>query len=104
MTDSTAALEAVRHALGPITGVVHAAGVLDDATIANLTDERVLRVLGPKVLGTALLTELTRTPRTSCCSRRRPDCSARPGRARTRRRTPFWTPGRTTSPARTAVR
>ncbi|WP_369268975.1 SDR family NAD(P)-dependent oxidoreductase [Streptomyces sp. R11] len=54
-----AALDAVRHALGPITGVVHAAGVLDDATIANLTDERVLGVLGPKVLGTALLTELT---------------------------------------------
>ncbi|SDP27289.1 HAD-superfamily phosphatase, subfamily IIIC/FkbH-like domain-containing protein [Streptomyces sp. cf386] len=55
----TAALDAVRHALGPITGVVHAAGVLDDATIANLTDERVRRVLAPKVLGTALLTELT---------------------------------------------
>ncbi|MDC0773158.1 type I polyketide synthase [Streptomyces sp. HD] len=55
----TTALDAVRHALGPITGVVHAAGVLDDATIANLTDERVLRVLAPKVLGTALLTELT---------------------------------------------
>ncbi|MET9831163.1 SDR family NAD(P)-dependent oxidoreductase [Streptomyces sp. NPDC006385] len=55
----TAALDAVRHALGPIAGVVHAAGVLDDATIANLTDERVLRVLAPKVLGTALLTELT---------------------------------------------
>ncbi|WP_217213030.1 type I polyketide synthase [Streptomyces sp. AC550_RSS872] len=54
-----AALDAVRHTLGPITGVVHAAGVLDDATIAGLTDERVLRVLGPKVLGTALLTELT---------------------------------------------
>ncbi|WP_369166503.1 SDR family NAD(P)-dependent oxidoreductase [Streptomyces sp. R28] len=55
----TAALDAVRHELGPITGVVHAAGVLDDATIANLTDERVLRVLAPKVLGTTLLTELT---------------------------------------------
>ncbi|GAA4073286.1 SDR family NAD(P)-dependent oxidoreductase [Streptomyces shaanxiensis] len=55
----TAALDAVSHALGPITGVVHAAGVLDDATIANLTDERVRRVLAPKVLGTALLTELT---------------------------------------------
>lgn len=55
----TAALDAVRHTLGPITGVVHAAGVLDDATIANLTDERVRRVLAPKVLGTALLTELT---------------------------------------------
>ncbi|MEY9988735.1 FkbH-like protein [Streptomyces sp. V4I8] len=55
----TAALDAVRHALGPITGVVHAAGVLDDATLGHLTDERVLRVLAPKVLGTALLTELT---------------------------------------------
>lgn len=54
----TAALDAVRHTAGPITTVVHAAGVLDDATVANLTDERVLRVLGPKVLGTALLTEL----------------------------------------------
>ncbi|MGN9762976.1 SDR family NAD(P)-dependent oxidoreductase [Streptomyces sp. SD31] len=54
----TAALDAVRHELGPITGVVHAAGVLDDATIAHLTDERVLRVLAPKVLGTTLLTEL----------------------------------------------
>ncbi|KOG17709.1 type I polyketide synthase [Streptomyces viridochromogenes] len=58
-TGLTAALDAVRRALGPITGVVHAAGVLDDATIGNLTDERVLRVLAPKVLGTALLTELT---------------------------------------------
>ncbi|MGW0211219.1 HAD-IIIC family phosphatase [Streptomyces sp. NPDC003233] len=54
----TAALDALRHASGPIATVVHAAGVLDDATVANLTDERVLRVLAPKVLGTALLTEL----------------------------------------------
>jgi FkbH-like protein len=54
----TAALDAVRRVAGPIAGVVHAAGVLDDATVANLTDERVLRVLAPKVLGTALLTEL----------------------------------------------
>ncbi|KUM68178.1 type I polyketide synthase [Streptomyces curacoi] len=55
----SAALDAVRHELGPVTAVIHAAGVLDDATLANLTDERVLRVLAPKVLGTALLTELT---------------------------------------------
>ncbi|MFD9464720.1 SDR family NAD(P)-dependent oxidoreductase [Streptomyces sp. NPDC060027] len=54
----TAALDAVRREAGPIATVVHAAGALDDATVANLTDERVLRVLAPKVLGTALLTEL----------------------------------------------
>ncbi|MEU0673972.1 SDR family NAD(P)-dependent oxidoreductase [Streptomyces sp. NPDC006172] len=53
-----AALDAVRREAGPVVGIVHAAGVLDDATLANLTDERVLRVLAPKVLGTALLTQL----------------------------------------------
>ncbi|NJP49691.1 SDR family NAD(P)-dependent oxidoreductase [Streptomyces sp. SBST2-5] len=54
----SAALDAVREAAGPVATVVHAAGVLDDATVANLADDRVLRVLAPKVLGTALLTEL----------------------------------------------
>ncbi|MET9902384.1 SDR family NAD(P)-dependent oxidoreductase [Streptomyces sp. NPDC006446] len=54
----TTALDAVRREAGPIATVVHAAGVLDDATVTNLTDDRVLRVLAPKVLGTALLTEL----------------------------------------------
>ncbi|MFJ2604252.1 SDR family NAD(P)-dependent oxidoreductase [Streptomyces sp. NPDC087425] len=56
----TAALDTVRTGLGaPVTAVVHAAGVLDDATLANLTEERVRRVLAPKVLGTTLLAELT---------------------------------------------
>ncbi|MFF4575097.1 SDR family NAD(P)-dependent oxidoreductase [Streptomyces sp. NPDC001410] len=54
----TAALDALRREAGPVSTVVHAAGVLDDATLANLTEERVRRVLAPKVLGTALLTEL----------------------------------------------
>ncbi|WP_328483768.1 SDR family NAD(P)-dependent oxidoreductase [Streptomyces sp. NBC_00377] len=53
-----AALDALRREAGPLSGIVHAAGVLDDATVANLTDERVLHVLAPKVLGTALLCEL----------------------------------------------
>ncbi|MFE1860379.1 SDR family NAD(P)-dependent oxidoreductase [Streptomyces anandii] len=53
-----AALDGVRRAAGPITTVVHTAGVLDDATLAHLTPDRVRRVLAPKVLGTALLTEL----------------------------------------------
>ncbi|MFJ4923842.1 SDR family NAD(P)-dependent oxidoreductase [Streptomyces sp. NPDC088725] len=55
----TAALDTVRTQLNSqIAGVVHAAGVLDDATLANLTEERIRRVLAPKVLGTALLGEL----------------------------------------------
>ncbi|MFE7517270.1 SDR family NAD(P)-dependent oxidoreductase, partial [Streptomyces sp. NPDC057540] len=54
----SAALDLLRREASPISGVVHAAGVLDDATLPNLTPERILGVLAPKVLGTALLTEL----------------------------------------------
>jgi FkbH-like protein len=53
-----AALDTLRQAAPPIGGVVHAAGVLDDATLTNVTAEQIARVLAPKVLGTALLTEL----------------------------------------------
>jgi len=53
-----AALDALRTDCGPVVGVIHTAGVLDDATLHHLTPERIRRVLAPKVLGTALLTEL----------------------------------------------
>ncbi|ONM49785.1 type I polyketide synthase [Nocardia donostiensis] len=57
--------DAVRAMLGtlaggpPLTGVVHAAGVLDDGTIDTLTPAQVDRVLAPKVDGALHLHELT---------------------------------------------
>ncbi|MEU9558388.1 SDR family NAD(P)-dependent oxidoreductase [Streptomyces fumanus] len=44
----------------PLGGVVHAAMALDDAALADLTDERVRTALEPKMLGGALLDRLTR--------------------------------------------
>jgi polyketide synthase 12 len=44
----------------PLTGVIHAAGVLDDAVIGSLSAERVDAVLAPKVDGAWNLHELTR--------------------------------------------
>ncbi|MGK5534343.1 SDR family oxidoreductase, partial [Streptomyces sp. URMC 129] len=43
-----------------LSGVVHAAGVLDDGVVSGLTGERVERVLRPKVAGAWNLHELTR--------------------------------------------
>jgi FkbH-like protein len=53
-----AALSDLRRGAPPIGGIVHAAGVVDDATLATLTPDRIARVLAPKVRGTALLSEL----------------------------------------------
>ena len=44
----------------PLTGVIHAAGVLDDGVLLSLTPERVDRVLRPKVDAALYLHELTR--------------------------------------------
>ncbi|MGC0328984.1 acyl transferase domain-containing protein/acyl carrier protein [Streptomyces sp. SAI-170] len=56
-------VDALREALDaahPLTAVFHAAGVLDDALVTDLTPERVDAVLRPKVDGTLALHELTR--------------------------------------------
>ncbi|MEV5834445.1 SDR family NAD(P)-dependent oxidoreductase, partial [Nocardia sp. NPDC052112] len=44
----------------PVTAVIHAAGVLDDATVVSLTVEQFERVWAPKVEGARNLDELTR--------------------------------------------
>ncbi|MGW6258997.1 SDR family NAD(P)-dependent oxidoreductase [Streptomyces sp. NPDC055085] len=54
----TTALDLLRREAGPVAAIVHAAGVVDDATLASLSAESVRRVLAPKVLGAVLLTEL----------------------------------------------
>ena len=60
---STAQLQAVFGEFGtrmpPLGGVIHAAGVLDDSIFANLTAERVAKVLAPKVQGAWNLHQLT---------------------------------------------
>ena len=53
-----AALDQLQERAPAIAGAVHAAGVLDDATLFTLTPERIAPVLAPKVLGTTVLSEL----------------------------------------------
>ncbi|MGC4750699.1 type I polyketide synthase, partial [Micromonospora sp. DT201] len=43
----------------PLTAVVHAAGVLDDAVVESLTPEQLARVMRPKLAGALHLNELT---------------------------------------------
>ncbi|MEU1999322.1 SDR family NAD(P)-dependent oxidoreductase [Nocardia gamkensis] len=57
--DLTAVLAAVPEEF-PLSGIVHAAGVVDDGTIDTLTAAQVDRVLRPKVDGTWLLHDATR--------------------------------------------
>ncbi|MFC5955246.1 SDR family NAD(P)-dependent oxidoreductase [Streptomyces pratens] len=52
-------VEAVDATGHPLRGVVHAAMHMDDAVLADLTDDRFAAVLAPKVAGAALLDRLT---------------------------------------------
>jgi NAD(P)-dependent dehydrogenase (short-subunit alcohol dehydrogenase family) len=54
-----AALAEVRRELGPITGLVHAAGVIHDRRIAEKSDEQWARVFETKVLGLRALLDAT---------------------------------------------
>ncbi|PRQ06478.1 type I polyketide synthase [Enhygromyxa salina] len=46
--------------LGPLRGVVHSAGLIDDGAVANLTAAQFERVFGPKLLGAHHLDRATR--------------------------------------------
>ncbi|MEV5976634.1 type I polyketide synthase [Streptomyces sp. NPDC052114] len=54
-----AALDGVRAELPPMRGVVHAAGLLDDATIGTLTERQLADVLAPKAAGARCLDRVT---------------------------------------------
>ncbi|HEX3761647.1 MAG TPA: SDR family NAD(P)-dependent oxidoreductase [Kofleriaceae bacterium] len=54
-----AALDRARGAMPPLRGVVHAAAVLDDGALLDLSRERLTSVLAPKVLGAWNLHALT---------------------------------------------
>lgn len=54
-----ALLSNVRQEIGPIRGVVHGAGVLDDGMLSEQTPQRFASVMAPKVKGGWLLHELT---------------------------------------------
>ncbi len=54
------ALEAVRAKIGPLTGVIHAAGVLRDGLAGRTSAAEVEVVLAPKIAGARHLDELTR--------------------------------------------
>lgn len=55
-------LERVRERFGPLSGVIHAAGLLDDEPMQSKTIPSMRRVLAPKVHGTLHLDALVREP------------------------------------------
>jgi phthiocerol/phenolphthiocerol synthesis type-I polyketide synthase C len=56
----TTLVETMQASGAPLRGIVHAAGLLDDATILSVTAEQIERVLAPKVAGALNLDAATR--------------------------------------------
>lgn len=54
-----AVFDEVRHKFGSINGIIHAAGILQDALILNMDSEKFYSVLKPKMLGTVFADKLT---------------------------------------------
>ncbi|MFJ8148773.1 SDR family NAD(P)-dependent oxidoreductase [Streptomyces sp. NPDC096048] len=54
-----AAVAAGEERFGPLNGVLHAAGVVEDAALRDKSDASSARVLAPKTIGTRLLDEVT---------------------------------------------
>ena len=82
----------------PLRGVLHAAGIVDDAMLSELSGSVSRAVMAPKVRGSWHLHDSTAhraRSTSSSCSRRVPRCWVRRGRATTPRRTPSWTRSRT---------
>ena len=50
----------IRRDMPPLAGVIHAAMVVDDGLVGDLTSDRIARVLGPKLDGAVNLDRLTR--------------------------------------------
>jgi phthiocerol/phenolphthiocerol synthesis type-I polyketide synthase C len=64
VTDRTAlsaVIEKIAQSKAPLRGIVHAAMVIEDGLIRDMSAAQVRRVLAPKVMGAQLLHELTRT-------------------------------------------
>lgn len=57
--DAASILEKVNASLPPLRGVIHAAGVLDDGVLQQMSWERFTKVMAPKVLGGWHLHQLT---------------------------------------------
>ncbi|TNJ42066.1 type I polyketide synthase [Phaeobacter sp. B1627] len=58
LQDMRAALDAAEAAFGPVTGVFHAAGRIDDAPLLAKTEREIAAVLAPKVSGLRVLDQV----------------------------------------------